>query len=112
MLQVQLQGVPGSSVFPPELVVEPGQRRQYTITVRLPEEGRPEQGRLALSFTSPTQRVIVQGSQVELPFKKEDNKLLLALAVGAAVVAGVGLLFYLRMRRPKQPAPTALRRMT
>jgi hypothetical protein len=115
IIAIQLDGSPGISIVPTNtLIIEPNQLRQHTITVRLNEAERPKQGQLAVSFMSPEQRVIVQGSRLDVPFKEKADMLIPLLLVSVALVAGIGYLYYRYHRRRRQtaPAPATLRRVS
>jgi Mg-chelatase subunit ChlD len=97
-LTVRVEGLPGAQAVPDSLLLQPAEAGQRTIAVRLPEGQRPRQGQLAIVFASPEQRVIVQGSRTEVPFRAPGGMLLPALLLLLAAVV-VGFFGYWRWRR-------------
>jgi Mg-chelatase subunit ChlD len=101
LLQVRVEGMPGSTILPEQLPVEPNQVMRRTMTVRLPAEARPPAGQLTIVFTAPEGQVIVQGNQIGVPFRADDRALTPVL-IGLAVVMGLGGLYYHHWRQRKQ----------
>ena len=113
-LQVQVEGAPGSRVVPSELVLEPQEAGQRTVTVWLPAGSRPRQGELSIVLTSPQNSVIVQGSKTSAPFEAPRFSLVPLLAT-LVVIGLVAFLVVRRIRRHQQArtilAPSAPRRL-
>ena len=112
-LRVGVEGLPGGTARPAELLVAANEVGQRTIAVQLPAEGRPAQGQVTLVLTSPGQRVIVEGGRVTAPFRRGGGLLLPVLLLVAA--AGGAAFFVWRRRRQRARAllaPMAPRRVS
>jgi hypothetical protein len=111
-LQVEVMGLPGSRPIPEQVLLPPNEVVQRTISVRLPDEERPDTGQVTIALRSPEQRVIVSNPEVVAPFEAPGS-LLRSVVLGLGAVAGGGFFFWRRRRRRKQVvlAPGAPRRL-
>lgn len=113
-LRVQIEQIGGAPVQD-QVLVEPNEAAQRTIAVRLPDGARPSQGELTLVFSAPDQRVIVEGSRVNVAFKARSGLLLVALLFVVVLVSG-GFLLYRRWKASRAAhlaaVPSAPRRFS
>lgn len=96
-LRVQIENVGGAPVQE-RVLIEPNEAAQRTIAVRLPSEARPNTGELTLVFSAPDQRVIVEGSRVNVAFKARSGLLLIVALFAVVILAGGGFLLYRRWK--------------
>lgn len=102
----------GAVTVPAEVLLQPNESIQRTISVWLPEKDRPARGALMLRLTAPEQRVIVQGNTVRVAYRAPAN-LMLPLLVASAAAGGGGFILYRRRRarRMRTSSPGAPRRL-
>jgi hypothetical protein len=111
-LRVEVAGLPGSRAIPEQVLLPPNEVVQRTISVRLPDDARPDAGQLTIALRSPEQRVIVQNHSVVAPFKAPGG-LLRPLLMALAAAGGGGFFFWRKRRRKRVVlAPGAPRRLT
>lgn len=102
----------GAITVPAEVLLQPNESVQRTISVRLSEKDRPSRGVALLRLTAPEQRVIVQGDTISVAYRAPAG--LMAPLLLALVAAGGGGFILYRRRRTRRmlaPSPGALRRL-
>lgn len=87
----------GAVTVPAEVLLQPNESIQRTISVWLPEKDRPARGALTLQLTAPEQRVIVQGDTVSVTYRAPAG-LMLPLLLLLAAAGGGGFILYRRRR--------------
>ncbi len=96
----------GAVIVPSEMLLQPGESIQRTISIRLPERDRPARSTLTLQLTAPEQRVIVQGGAISVAYRAPGNAMLPLLLLLVAAGGG-GFILYRRRRARRIIAPSS-----
>ncbi|MFQ3633361.1 vWA domain-containing protein [Roseiflexus sp.] len=96
----------GAVTVPAEMLLQPNESIQRTISIRLPEKDRLASGALMLRLTAPEQHVIVQGDTINISYRAPAG-LMLPLLLLLVAAGGGGVILYRRRRARRLLAPSA-----
>ena len=96
----------GVVTVPAEVLLQPNESIQRTISIRLPETDRSARSTLTLHLTAPEQRVIVQGGAISVAYRAPAG-LMLPLLLLLVAAGGGGFILYRRRRARRVLAPSS-----